>query len=178
MLFLSLPGLCPSHLSASDENRRVHVCEISGRPLLIHFLLPLTGHLLSVIYAGYRMGELGTRKDILQRKGRNSQVLVRKLSLVLQCFLLNTSVSTGFCTGDLESVLCHKSWADILLNRAEVELLMVSSTKVNKSCPQNLTRFVFFFPTRILQSPNGKVVEYKDIYDFLKTIRGSVTQHI
>ena len=147
MLFLSLPGLCPSHLNASDENRRVDVCEISGRPLLIHFLLPLTGHLLSVIYAGYRMGELGTRKDILQRKGRNPRVLVRKLSLVLQCFLLNRSLSTGFCTGDLESLLCRKSWADILLNRAEVGLVVVSGTKLNKSCLQNLTWFSFFSPT-------------------------------
>lgn len=36
---------------------------------------------------------------------------------------------SGVCTGDLESLLCCKSPADVLLNGTEIEVLMASSNQ-------------------------------------------------
>lgn len=68
-------------------------------------------------------------KRHIPKKGRNEQVLMRKFSSMLQRLLLATSTSSGFRTGDLESLLCCKSSADILLNGAEIEILVASSNQ-------------------------------------------------
>ena len=117
----SLPELLPS-----DLNRWVCICKLSWRPLLTYFPLSLTGYLPSVIYVGYRNG--GVRDEYRHTPKQWGGLTGSSGKLFGASALLAEHISRRWALlWWPESLLCCKGWADILLNRAAIKLLMASS---------------------------------------------------